>query len=37
MVWKKVCDAVLKAVIVDLVERIGEAHALEGMPLAADS
>ncbi len=29
MVWKKVCDAVLKAVIVDLGERIGEAHALE--------
>ena len=33
MVWKKVCEAVLKAVIVDLVERIGHAHTLEGMPL----
>ncbi len=32
MVWKKVCDAVLKAVMVDLAERIGKADALEGVP-----
>ena len=31
MVWKKVCEAVLKAVIGGLVQRVGKADALEGV------
>ena len=33
MVWKKVCEAVLKSGDRRLAQRIGEAHALEGVPL----
>ena len=37
MVWKKVCEAVLNAVMLELVQRIGEADALEGVAARADS
>ena len=33
MVWKKVCEAVEKAVMDDLLQRIGSADALEGVAL----